>query len=135
MSSDERYPGIVLLVEDDQAVRRVITTILEEDGWRVEEAADGWEGWEMARALNPHLIVTDLNLPGMSGLEMTERLRDVDEVEAPVVAITANESGFRRNAEASGLFVDVLRKPFDPARFLDLVRLSARRPPGGEDVT
>jgi CheY-like chemotaxis protein len=125
MSPARSGQGLVLLVEDDAAVRAVVTALLEDDGWRVEEATDGVEGCELARILAPHVIVTDLSMPRMTGLEMAERLRAGEGVLPPLVAITADDVDLRERAEESGLFVEVVRKPLDPERFLGLVRLSA----------
>lgn len=127
-SVDGSGQGLVLLVEDDNAVRAVVTVLLEDDGWRVEAASDGLEGWEMARALAPHVIVTDLRMPQMTGLEMTRLLSEGESVLPPVVAITSSDFGLRQRAEESGLFVEVVRKPIDPERFVELVRRSAALP-------
>ncbi len=135
MSSALSGQGLVLLVEDDAAVRAVVTAVLEDDGWRVEEATDGLNGWELARLLHPHVIITDLNMPGMTGIEMAERLNAGDEALPPVFAITADRDSLRQRAEDSGLFVEVIDKPLDPEHFLGLVRRSAlphgRRGDGG----
>lgn len=125
MSSAASGQGLVLLVEDDAAVRAVVTALLEDDGWRVEEATDGIEGWELARLLHPLVIITDLSMPRMTGIEMAERLKAGEEVLPPVVAITADDVDLRQRAKDSGLFVEVIHKPLDPERFLALVRRSA----------
>lgn len=125
MSSAASGQGLVLLVEDDAAVRAVVTALLEDDGWRVEEATDGIEGWELARLLHPRVIITDLSMPRMTGIEMAERLKAGEEVLPPVVAITADDVDLRQRAKDSGLFVEVIHKPLDPERFLALVRRSA----------
>lgn len=106
-------------------MRAVVTVLLEDDGWRVEAASDGLEGGEMARVLAPQIIVTDLRMPRMTGLEMTQRLNEGEEVLPPVIAITSDDLGLRKRAEESGLFVEVVQKPLDPERFLGLVRRSA----------
>lgn len=117
--------GLALLVEDDGAVRAVLAILLEQDGWRVEQASDGREGCELARRLKPQVIVTDLSMPHMTGIEMARRLTELDGRGPPLVAITADESGLLREAEESGLFTHVVHKPLDPARFLGIVRSSA----------
>lgn len=135
MSSAASGQGLVLLVEDDAAVRAVVTALLEDDGWRVEKATDGVEGWELARLLDPRVIITDLSMPRMTGIEMAERLNEGEEVRPPVVAITADDVDLRQRAEDSDLFVEVIHKPLDPERFLGVVRRSAlpddRRGDGG----
>lgn len=125
MSSAASGQGLVLLVEDDAAVRAVVTVLLEDEGWRVEEATDGLEGWELARLMDPRVIITDLRMPRMTGIEMAERLSAGEDVLPPLVAITADDDSLRQRAQDSGLFVEVIHKPLDPERFLGVVRRSA----------
>ena len=113
--------GLALLVEDDDAMRSVLAVLLEQDGWRVEEATDGREGRRMAIALRPRVIVTDLSMPGMGGVEMARSLQESGDAHPPIVAVTADDSGLRREAEGSGHFVLVLPKPPDPVRLLSAI--------------
>lgn len=66
----------VLVVDDDSLVRRSLVTILRQNGYRALEATNGKEGFEKATEEEVNLIVTDLNMPEMSGIEMTEKLRE-----------------------------------------------------------
>ncbi len=80
----------VLVVEDNDGNMRLLHDVLEADGYNVLQAKDGMEGWRLAREHRPDLILMDIRLPGVSGLEVTKRLKD-DEIlkSIPVIAVTA----------------------------------------------
>ncbi len=80
----------MLLVEDDPTIRSLIEDVLQEDvGVAVQVAADGAVGLEMARKLRPDLILLDINLPKLSGLEVARRLKADRRTQAiPIVAVT-----------------------------------------------
>lgn len=65
----------VLVVDDDSLVRRSLVTILQQSGYSALEASNGKEGYEKATTEDVNLVVTDLNMPEMTGIEMTEKLR------------------------------------------------------------
>lgn len=81
------YPT-VLLAEDSQDTRIMLKRAFELKGYRVYEAEDGQEALEMAQRHRPSLIVMDLNMPVLDGLEAVKNLREVDQ-QIPIVAITA----------------------------------------------
>jgi len=120
----------VLLVEDDEAVRMTLRYNLAAKGYVVSEAATGTEGLQRARDRRPHLIVLDLMLPELHGLEVCRILRE--ETEVPILILTA------RGTEAEkirGLELgadDYLTKPFGVGEFLArveaLLRRAERRP-------
>lgn len=84
----------VLLVEDNVEVRDYFTCVLRQIGAEVAEAGNGWSGLQSAAARTPDLIVTDLAMPGMDGVEMIRRLRGDSKMETvPVVVITAHCDG------------------------------------------
>jgi two-component system cell cycle response regulator DivK len=113
----------VLYVEDDYhnflLVQRTLSVLPEVE---VRNAASADEGLEMARAEKPDLILVDVLLPGMDGLEMTRRLKaDEDIAHIPVVALTANVmKGERQRAQDAGC-VDFVAKPFSLGPFRQLV--------------
>jgi two-component system, cell cycle response regulator DivK len=80
----------ILLVEDHPGSRELAEVILERAGYEVIAAADGETGLATARELHPDLIVMDVNLPGLDGLEVTRRLKAQPSTwEIPVLAVTA----------------------------------------------
>lgn len=105
---------IVLLVEDDEDTRYVMRLELEQRGYRVVEAENGEKAVALARAEHPNIILMDLSLPGMDGLEATKEIRKDNSLgQVPIVAVTAHqESDFREGAKASG-FDAYVTKPID----------------------
>jgi two-component system response regulator AtoC len=101
----------VLVVDDDSGLRRALTLILEDGGYQVDLASDGKDGLERARNGRPDLILSDVRMPGMDGLDLVEQLRAAG-ITTPVVVMTAYGSmdlaveAVRRGAS------DYLAKPF-----------------------
>ena len=81
---------IVLVVEDTNSNMMLCHDLLRACGCKVVQATDGNSGWQMARAHRPNLIILDIQLPGMSGLEVLARLKADKDLQAiPVIALTA----------------------------------------------
>lgn len=108
----------VLLVEDDDDQRTTLQFILEDEGYTVVTAADGTEALARARERRVALILLDLQLPDMHGLETFAQLQQLPHP-APVVFLTA-DLGARRAAEAHGAS-GCLEKPFTIEAVLQLV--------------
>ena len=102
----------VLVVEDDPQVRDVVRRYLEHDGLAVQVAATGTEGLELARRGHPDLIVLDVMLPGLSGLEVCRILRDVDGSDVPIIMLTALGDTDDRIAGLQTGADDYVAKPF-----------------------
>ncbi len=80
----------VLVVEDNNLSMKLVNDLLEMGGYNVLQAKDGMEGWRMAREQRPDLILMDIQLPGVDGLEVTKWLKDDENLKSiPVLAITA----------------------------------------------
>ena len=81
----------ILVVEDTQDTREFMESILELQGYDVVVAADGLEGLEQARSELPDLVITDLSMPRLTGLEMIRKLRETQEgSKVPILAITSH---------------------------------------------
>jgi len=104
----------VLLVEDAPFLRYAFGRLLRMHGFDVREANDGREALECVPEFRPHLVLTDLMMPVMDGIELIRRLHDDPETtRVPVVAITADATEqAERQARQAGA-VDVITKPID----------------------
>lgn len=119
---DERDDGsgdTILVVEDDPGTRSVLVLLLELRGYRVLQADDAESGLDIADRVDVDLIVSDLQLPRMSGLQLARLIARRDG-HPPLIAITAGKERLVRRAEESRHVVQVLRKPIDVNRLLDL---------------
>ena len=113
-------------------MRRVLTVLLEAAGWEVMAAADGPAGLELATRANPDVVVTDLRMPRLSGIELAKRLGDAPGGSPiPVLGITSDRSGLREAAVRSRCFHQVLEKPLAPAELLGAVHAATRDAGGG----
>lgn len=127
----------VLLVEDNAENREIYATILDHDGYRVLEVADGEAALRVAREEHPELILLDISIPLIDGWEVAERLKADDSTRAiPVVALTAHALP-EDHQRARDLGCDAyLAKPVRPRRVLEEVRRlladDGAEPPGGD---
>jgi CheY-like chemotaxis protein len=113
----------ILLVEDDDDSRHVMRLDLEQLGYVVIEAEDGAAAVELAIQEQPNIILMDLTLPVMDGLEATEKIRSNKKLrEVPIIAVTAHqERDWREEAKASGLNAYVT-KPIDGDFLSELIK-------------
>ncbi len=109
----------ILLIEDNEQNRYLATFLLEQHRHRVVSAADGPSGVEAARALEPDLILLDIQLPGMDGYAVARALREVDKLAAtPIIAVTSYAMvGDREKALAAGCN-GYIEKPINPDTFV-----------------
>ncbi|GHB61383.1 DNA-binding response regulator [Streptomyces viridiviolaceus] len=117
----------VLVVEDDPTVAEVVTGYLSRAGYEVEHAADGLAALESAMALRPRLVVLDLMLPGLDGLEVCRRLRSGDGPPVPVVMLTARGEEADRILGLEFGADDYMTKPFSPRELVLRVTSVLRR--------
>ena len=116
-AASEGSGASVLIAEDHDDSRDALCTLLEAFGYRVHLAANGFEAVAEARARRPDLILMDMMMPGMDGLEATRTLRaDPDFPRVPIVAVTAME-GAKERVLAAGCD-DWVAKPIDIRAFL-----------------
>jgi DNA-binding response OmpR family regulator len=115
----------VLVVDDDATVAEVVSRYLQRDGYQVETAADGQMALDRALADPPDLVILDLMLPGLDGLEVCRRLRQAAPV--PIIMLTARGA---EDDRVMGLDLgadDYLAKPFSPRELTARVRSVLRR--------
>ncbi len=118
----------VLIIDDDATIADVVTRYLQRDGFRVESAADGRVGFEQAVADPPDLVILDLMLPGMDGLEVCRRLRALAPV--PVIMLTARGEESDRVIGLELGADDYVAKPFSAKELVARVRAVLRRANG-----
>ncbi len=115
----------ILTVEDDERIRTAVSLALEEEGWEVEETANG-EDALVAFAQNPSdVVLIDIMLPGIDGFEVCRRIRRLGDV--PIVMVTARSDSHDVVAGLEAGADDYLRKPFDPKELSARVRALLRR--------
>jgi two-component system, cell cycle response regulator DivK len=110
---------VVLIAEDQQDIRQVTKLLLEAEGCSAIEAANGLEALQAALSLKVHLILMDIDMPIMDGLEAARCLRQNDCTRGvPIVAVTAHNNQTRQEAIEAGCN-DFLEKPLMPAMLRD----------------
>jgi CheY-like chemotaxis protein len=113
----------ILLVEDAPSLRYAFGRLLRLYGYDVCEATDGVEALERVPGFQPELVVTDLMMPRMGGVELIQRLRSTPETAAlPIVAITADASDQVGNRACQAGAAVLLTKPVDMPVLLDRLR-------------
>jgi CheY-like chemotaxis protein len=135
-SDDFRLAAInVLLVDDNEDARTILGRYLEHHGAVVTLAANAAEALGKIREVRPHIIVTDLSMPGLDGIEFVTRARAVSDARqppVPAIVVTAfHDTGHERRAHAAG-FHAYLRKPVDPLVVVDAILAALRRGPSAE---
>src|SRR5687768_10713901 len=119
----------VLVVDDDAAIRSTLARSLGAEGYAVDVAADGHEAIKAARDQTPDLVVLDLMLPGLTGLDVCRRLRAAEH-HLPIVLLTARDAVADRVTGLEAGADDYLVKPFAFEELLARVRVCLRRREG-----
>jgi two-component system, OmpR family, alkaline phosphatase synthesis response regulator PhoP len=115
----------VLLIEDEQSIQNMVTAYLRPEGYDVHTASDGPSGLEAARTYKPDLIVLDIMLPGMDGIELLTRLRRESNVY--VIMLTAKAEEIDRVMTLSVGADDYVTEPFSPHELVARVKAALRR--------
>lgn len=118
----------ILVVEDEASIQRVVRTYLESAGFQVLSSEDGAEALDVAERHRPDLIILDLNLPGMDGMEVAARLRQKSDVY--ILMLTARTEEVDRVAGLQIGADDYLTKPFSPRELVARVEAILRRQRG-----
>src|SRR5438132_14292977 len=116
-------PKRVLIVEDNELNMKLFNDLLEAHGYYTLQTKDGVEALRMARAHRPDLILMDIQLPEVSGLEVTKWLKEDDELKAiPVVAVTAFAMKGDEERIREGGCEAYLSKPISVGKFIETIR-------------
>ncbi len=115
----------ILVIEDDKTHRRIIREILIAHGHEVMDAADGNKGIRMQQDHDFDLVVTDILMPGMEGIETVRELHRIDP-SLRIIAISAYKEGYLQAALRFGA-MEALEKPFDPDQLAGCVESCLQR--------
>jgi two-component system response regulator MprA len=130
LASESTSPGRVLVVEDDESIADVLRRTLRQEGHEVRSSIDGVEALQAAEEFVPDLVILDLGLPGLDGVEVCRRLRADSDV--PILILTARSELDDRVGGLDSGADDYLVKPFERQELLARMRaLMRRRPPRG----
>jgi two-component system KDP operon response regulator KdpE len=120
--ADERE--LILLIEDEPQMRRFLRITLQSQGYRLVESSTGNDGLLQAASRNPDVVLLDLGLPDMDGLEVTTRLREW--TATPVIVISAREQEQDKVKALDAGADDYLTKPFSAGELLARIRVALR---------
>ena len=125
ITNEQHIEKVALVIEDDKSVSQLIRLYLAEDGYRVLNAEDGLSGLKMATEESPDIVLLDLNLPGMDGIDVCRNIREKSDL--PIIMVTARVEeddrldGLDRGAD------DYVSKPFSPRELVARVNAVMRR--------
>ncbi|HJS29650.1 MAG TPA: response regulator transcription factor [Anaerolineales bacterium] len=115
----------ILVIDDEESILNLVSAYLRPEGYEVNTASDGPSGLKAARAFEPDLIVLDIMLPGMDGIELLSHLRRESEVY--VILLTARSEETDKIVGLSVGADDYLTKPFSPRELAARIRAALRR--------
>ena len=123
----------ILVVDDDKKIVELVTLYLKKDGYQVLAAYDGQQAIELARRKQPDLIVLDLMLPQVDGVDVCRTLRVRGESQVPIIMLTGRSTDEDKLAGLDLGADDYVTKPFNPRELLARIRAVLRRTSGKEE--
>jgi len=124
----------ILLADDETHILNVVSIKLQNAGYEVITAEDGQEAYELARQRQPDLIITDYQMPLLSGVELCSKLRrEPGTCDIPAIMLTARGFVISENDKTSGNIKQVIDKPFSPREVLASVHELLEAAPVGND--
>jgi len=115
----------ILIIEDEEKIARLVQLELEFEGYQVEKAFDGKEGLALAKARPFDLILLDIMLPGLNGIEVLRRIRQFSTI--PVILLTARDTVVDKVTGLDGGADDYITKPFAIEELLARIRAALRK--------
>jgi two-component system KDP operon response regulator KdpE len=120
----------ILVVDDDPQIRRVLKVTLSGQGFEVDDARNGEAALDKVRQARFDLVLLDINMPGMSGLEVCRAIRATSEMAIIMLTVRDGESDAVEALDAGA--DDYVTKPFKPSELSARIRAALRRSPGGQ---
>jgi chemosensory pili system protein ChpA (sensor histidine kinase/response regulator) len=123
----------VLIVDDSLSVRNSLLQLMQDAGYRAESARDGIDAIETLRTFRPDVLLTDLEMPNMNGVELTYHVRERADLKGlPIIMITSrSQDKHRRMAEQAGVNA-YITKPYNDADLLQTIRRTTQAQNAGE---
>ena len=116
----------ILVIDDDESLRDTIGVMLEQDGFRAVLASDGRTGFDKAMTIKPDLVLVDLRLPGMTGIEICKQLR-ASNVKTPIIVLSALGDEVDKVLLLEIGADDYMVKPFGTRELMARIRAVLRR--------
>jgi len=111
-----------MIVDDVASIRQIVTKVFQDVGYQVTEAARGDEALDLAKLKRVHLVITDVEMPGMNGLELIKGLRGLKSYATTPILILARDASDVNIKKAETLGASgFIEKPFTPERLLSVV--------------
>jgi two-component system KDP operon response regulator KdpE len=120
-------PFHILLVDDEPQITRVLRTTLSAEGYEIRVANDGEMALELMKNWQPHIIVTDLVMPNLDGVELCRRVRTFSEV--PIIVLSVREQERQKVEALDAGADDFVTKPFSTSELMARIRAQLRRTP------
>lgn len=113
----------ILSVDDARVIREMVKAVLTAEGHEVTTANDGVEALEEARKTRFDLVLTDINMPNMTGISLVSKLRNMPAYKyTPIVMITTENSDYKKSKSKSVGATGWLQKPFNPERLIQATK-------------
>jgi DNA-binding response OmpR family regulator len=136
VGSEETQLPTILIAEDSDELRGMLRQLLEANGYRVLEAADGREAVGVAVSERPELVLMDLGLPGTDGLSAVTEIREhISAAETMILIVSAYDRLEYRTEAISAGCSGYITKPVDPAALLRTINILLRRGEGNQGVS
>ncbi len=112
----------ILIADDSGSIRQMLGFVLQQAGFEVMSAQDGQDALNKAPGFNPHLVITDLNMPNLNGIELVKKLRGIASFRfIPILVLTTEGQEEMKQAGKAAGATGWLVKPFQPEKLLAVV--------------
>ena len=113
----------ILTVDDSASIRQMVVFTLKQAGHSVVEATDGKEAFELAKKQKVNLVLTDINMPNMNGIDLIKALRGLPDYKfTPILTLTTESGADRKQQGKEAGATGWLVKPFNPQQLLDTIK-------------